>query len=768
MTDTITFAFQCGLGPWLTPLHGKVPVFDRWNTLDPVDENTVRAWVEQGYNLGLRTGAGSRVIVIDDDRARNGLEPYDAPPTDLIAQSPTGGLHFYYVAPSPCPGNSASKLAPYVDVRGEGGQVVYPGSSHPTTRTPYRWVKTGKPGTLPAGLIDPPAKTVRVDTSRPAVNGTGYTGSALHREIHAVRTATEGTRNDTLNRAAYSLAGLIHTGEITEAQIRDELTAAALIAGLSEREILGTLASGIRKGLDAPRQIPERASTTSTAVRPRTPNQTRPDVLVPGAHNLPPNGEYREQGSDVYAEQVLTSLDPGTVYRRAGSIGTIEPVDGFAPVGADLFRSVIDRSVRLCFGRESKDDPGSYTLGYRPCSGDLSRVVLSYAERHGSVRDLQFLAAHPVCTGAQFDIAEPGWNESSGVYLQIDNVPDPLPLDEAKAVLEDLVCDFPFQNDSDRANYFGLMLTPILRPALREPVPLHLITSPIERTGKTKLAEIVLGCSVLGHPTPALQIGVREEEREKRITSLLLSGASVAHLDNLSEFVDSPALASLLTSTTYQGRELGQSRIVTIPNGLTLVASGNNLHATGEIAKRVVPIRLLPPTESPETRQDYRHPLLRAYVERSRPRVLGALLGLVRAWKDAGSPLGGVGFGGFERWAAVLGGIMRVAGYRTWLSNMATWRGVASDFGSDLRAFVETWVERHGEGWVAAADLFALAEELELFPAQLAAPTDRGRRTAFGMSVLNAAEGRVVSGVRIEVAGSGKRRRARACAQPQA
>ena len=36
-------------------------------------------------------------------------------------------------------GNSAGKLGPHIDVRGEHGQVVFPGSVHPETGATYVW-----------------------------------------------------------------------------------------------------------------------------------------------------------------------------------------------------------------------------------------------------------------------------------------------------------------------------------------------------------------------------------------------------------------------------------------------------------------------------------------------------------------------------------------------------------------------------------------------------------------------------------------------------
>lgn len=72
-----------------------------------------------------------------------------------------------------------------------------------------------------------------------------YTTAALRNEVEAVRTAPQGTRNGTLNKACWNLARFIATGELSQIEIEDALTSAALSAGLGEAEITATLRSAI-------------------------------------------------------------------------------------------------------------------------------------------------------------------------------------------------------------------------------------------------------------------------------------------------------------------------------------------------------------------------------------------------------------------------------------------------------------------------------------------------------------------------------------------
>ncbi len=75
--------------------------------------------------------------------------------------------------------------------------------------------------------------------------GDKYTTAALRNEVEAMRTAAPGTRNHTLNKACWNLARFIATGELSQIDIEDALTDAALGVGLEMPEIKATLRSAI-------------------------------------------------------------------------------------------------------------------------------------------------------------------------------------------------------------------------------------------------------------------------------------------------------------------------------------------------------------------------------------------------------------------------------------------------------------------------------------------------------------------------------------------
>lgn len=61
-----------------------------------------------------------------------------------------------------------------------------------------------------------------------------------------MESAREGERNDTLNKAAYSLGELVRAGVISKPDVYNILEPAAVRAGLAKSEATGTIASGLR------------------------------------------------------------------------------------------------------------------------------------------------------------------------------------------------------------------------------------------------------------------------------------------------------------------------------------------------------------------------------------------------------------------------------------------------------------------------------------------------------------------------------------------
>jgi len=138
---------------------------------------------------------------------------------------------------------------------------------------------------------------------------------------------------------------------------------------------------------------------------------------------------------------------------------------------------------------------------------------------------------------------------------------------EARGNLEELLYDFPFTSDSEKAHAISLFLSPFIRDMIDGPIPLYIIEAPSPGTGKTLLVQ-VLTYPFIGKPIDAMSEGRNDEEMRKRITAKLMSYPTHIFIDNIRDKISSSSLASAITSGTWSDRRLGVSQTVRIPVAL--------------------------------------------------------------------------------------------------------------------------------------------------------------------------------------------------------
>ncbi|TLQ44950.1 bifunctional DNA primase/polymerase [Streptomyces marianii] len=189
-----------------------------------------------GVDLDTRTAAGGATDSAAALRQLALRHLFTIPETVTVI-TPSGGRHLWLTGPPDVVvPNSASRLAPGIDIRGAGGYLVGPGSV--SAHGAYR-LAPGSAELPPAPcpdalltLIAPPAATRHPAPAR-APHGQGL--------IHFVLAAHEGQRNTRLFWAACRA----YENGIGES-LADALTEAAVRAGLTEREARATIASAAR------------------------------------------------------------------------------------------------------------------------------------------------------------------------------------------------------------------------------------------------------------------------------------------------------------------------------------------------------------------------------------------------------------------------------------------------------------------------------------------------------------------------------------------
>ena len=236
-----------------------------------------RWWTARAYNIGIRTGVASGMWALDVD-VKDGKdgeanlrklerEHGDLPPT-IENITGSGGRHICFKYTGPI-SNSTGKIAPGLDVRGDGGYIIAPPSLHPCGRAYVQSVDSADAlAVAPDWLLQlarKPKPTIseqalaNLRARREPVSPGSYGKAALEYETTALANTPLGQRNHALNRASFSLFQLVAGGELNEADVVNKLLEAANANGLmtdphdGPRKVTKTINSGARAGLQHPR-----------------------------------------------------------------------------------------------------------------------------------------------------------------------------------------------------------------------------------------------------------------------------------------------------------------------------------------------------------------------------------------------------------------------------------------------------------------------------------------------------------------------------------
>lgn len=230
-------------------------------------------------NVGIATGASSRIFVVDldcRDAAIDFRSRFDigAP---LIQRTPRG-WHLLYEWSADCEGLSisAGMLGSGIDTRGEGGYIV----AWPSVRDDggaYSWLND-------LGLSPPPAELIAAckrprlrkvqPASEPLNDNAGpdsrYGLAALAAECEAIGRAMDGAQERTLNGSAFKIGGLVAGGELSRSTAWARLTRAGLgMASHNPRDpwTSEVVAAKVDTALAAGAGMPRRASARTATGR---------------------------------------------------------------------------------------------------------------------------------------------------------------------------------------------------------------------------------------------------------------------------------------------------------------------------------------------------------------------------------------------------------------------------------------------------------------------------------------------------------------------
>ncbi len=357
-------------------------------------------------------------------------------------------------------------------------------------------------------------------------------------------------------------------------------------------------------------------------------------------------------------------------------------------------------------------------------------------------------------------ITSPGYHRADALWmfrdesLDMPEVPaNPVREQIARArslLVDELLVDFPFVTESDRAHAVAAILLPFLRRMIDGLAPIHLIEAPTQGSGKGLLASLIsivsTGLAAEGRTVPE-----SEDEVRKMITAELVTGRPIILLDNLSEKrrLESSALASVVTVPWWTDRLLGESEMLHLRNNALWLMTGNNPRLSDELSRRCIRLRIDPRIDMPWLRGGFKHPLITEWAQENRSSLVHAALTLIQAWIAAGRPLHERRLGSFEKWSEVMGGVLEVAGIPGFLGNLNELYEAADSDGQLWREFTGAWWETYRTEPKKVTELNQFCEERDLMFGVRGDGSARSQQTRLGKA-LTTKRDRVFNGLTVK------------------
>lgn len=243
---------------------------------DETQVKTLFFKVPRAALVGVPTGAVSGFDVLDVDPRHGGGE-WEAEnrhriPDTRVHQSMSGGRHYLFRHAHGVR-NSASKqlLAPGIDIRGDGGYVIFPPS------TGYTVINDTEPCDWPDWLLELVLARPHPETERPSSQTAaeisdkrlkGLTKSIVSR----VSSAADGQKHVVLRNAAISLGGIVQAAGLSPDDAVRMLLQALPSSVQDWENAQKTAAWGIQQGMAKPLDLPDRPE-----YQPRFARQPEPE-----------------------------------------------------------------------------------------------------------------------------------------------------------------------------------------------------------------------------------------------------------------------------------------------------------------------------------------------------------------------------------------------------------------------------------------------------------------------------------------------------------
>jgi len=294
------------------------------------DLEALRAWWRACPRCGVGILAPEGVLVLDFDdpkawdALRWGFLALEAAPRQRTA---SGGYHLFLRLPEGVRLSATTRALEGVDLRGMGRAYVVAAPTRLADGRGYAWevplVRPARLPLIPEGLLlkllpppPPPREVVEVVGSSPR-----RLQALLEAYAAAVARAPEGTRHNTLIRYAVATGGLIPHG-LDPRGAEEVLVAAALEAGLPEREAREAVRWGLEAGVKAPLDLGDSDAQGTLLKNPSLPSWTAKPFWSGGTPKTPKSPGHLGAPAPFRSGGVLQN--PGPSSSQKPDLGVLE------------------------------------------------------------------------------------------------------------------------------------------------------------------------------------------------------------------------------------------------------------------------------------------------------------------------------------------------------------------------------------------------------------------------------------------------------------
>jgi hypothetical protein len=641
LTAALAFA-QKGTPVFPCRPRSKKPITEHGFKNATTDEKTIREWWTKypDANVAIPTGKLSGVFVVDADldpaKGKDGpaelrrLEAQYGPlPATKEVQTPRGGSHRYYKNPEHqtirC---STGRLAPGIDVKGEGGYVLVPPSKLP--KGDYRCLSNGTaPAECPGWLL------------ALVLNGIGKTQKQVAVTPAPARPQAENATEE-------------------ENRIRDALQ--VIPAGDYDVWIKIGMAlhfwDPTERGFaiwDAwSRKCPEKYHEDELPKKWTSFKNDRPDGVTLGTlfdlakrggwlqANAGDNGLLILPSGTVTITQSATKLfqriaPTHTLFNRGGVVVMLvqDQQSGLAleVIRPSAARSLFEKYARFVAWRAGKDNKP--VLKPTTVPEEMARALLESEAPKQFLPRVDGLINCPVIVG-DGEIVGLGYHEGTRLLITGGELPPEVPLSEAIESLKELVCEYDFQTPGDRSRALASFITPALKLGghLKGNVPADVAEADKSQSGKTyrqKTVAAVYNDKASLVTCRAGGVGSVDESLNQQ----LIGGRPFIQLDNFRGKFDSPHIEALLTAEKSFPARVPHCREVEIdPSRFFVMLTSNGVETTRDFANRSSIVRIK--KREGFTFRHYPEGDLLAHIRARQPYYLGCVFAIVCEWVRQG------------------------------------------------------------------------------------------------------------------------------------